>query len=486
MPISRRSVIGGSAALVALSAFPLLAKPSLSTTRPDVPKRKEPALTDAVVETNLVAKIRPTQLFEGGPKLPLWTYSDDLLPIIRVPKGGRVRTTLKNELPEHTSIHWHGIRLPNHMDGVPYVTQQPIEPGESYTYDFTVPDTGLFPMHSHCNLSTQLGKGLAGVLMVTGDETKPYDDDVLCIIKDWRLGENGEFLDFTSAAGASRGGTFATKRSTNLKELPIMEVPAGGDVRVRMMSVNNSRVNQIGIEGANGAAIIATDGQAVAPFPLKTWRLGSAMRIDVVVRTPEPGKEAIIYDYFAPEPVPIAKLKSVGPMLDRGEFDPAPLYAPDIAEPDLSNAIHERVEFTATAKASPPDINLPDGQTLKFADALCLSDETFWAINQRTWPQDGHKTLPAPLFNLKRGRTYVFELINATPHVHPIHIHGHTFLYLKSNKKSLPKHFTDTVLIRPKERVHVAFVADNPGDWMFHCHIVEHEETGMMGIINVA
>lgn len=484
MPISRRSVIGGGAALVALSAYPLLAKPALSTDRPSLPKRKEPILNDAVVNARLIAKERPRKLFADGPVLPFWTYSDDPLPIIKVPKGGRLKTHFTNELPEHTSIHWHGIRLPNHMDGVPYVTQKPVYTGESHLYDFTLPDSGLFPFHSHCNTVEQLGRGLAGALLVTGDETKPYDDDVLCIIKDWRLGENGEFLDFFTDEGASRGGTFATVRTANLEKVPVMEVPANADVRLRIMSVNNSRVGQIGIEGHNGAAIISTDGQAVAPFPLSTWRLGSAMRMDVVVRTPKNGGEAIVYDYFAPKPVVIAKLKSVGPNLQRGDFDPAPLYAPDIAEPDLSNAIYKRVDFTATA--TPSYVELPNGEELNYADSLCLSDKTYWAMNKQTWPEDGHQKLPAPILNLSKGRTYVIELVNGTPHMHPIHIHGHTFLYLKSNKESLPKHFTDTVLIKPKERVHVAFVADNPGDWMFHCHIIEHAESGMMSILRVA
>lgn len=484
MPISRRSVIAGSGALVALSAFPLLAKPRLSTKRASIPKRTSPVLPGDVVKARLIAKERPRMIFPGGPTLPFWTYSDDPLPVIKVPKGSRLRTHFTNELKEHTSIHWHGIRLPNHMDGVPYVTQDPVEPGESHTYDFTLPDSGLFPFHSHCNTVEQLGRGLAGALLVSGDETEPYDDDVLCIIKDWRLGKEGEFLDFTTDEGASRGGTFANVRTANLEKFPVMHVPAGADVRVRFMSVNTSRVSQIGIEGANGAAIISTDGQGVAPFPMTTWRLGSAMRIDVVVRTPEPGKEVILYDYFAPVPVPIAKLVCVGPMLRRDDFNPAPLFAPDIAEPDLSNAIYKRVNFTATAQ--PQDLVFPDGEVIKYADSLCLSDKTFWAMNKQSWPENGHQKLPPPLLNLKRGRTYVIELVNGTPHMHPIHIHGHTFLYLKSNKKSLPKHFTDTVLIKPKERIHVAFVADNPGDWMFHCHIIEHAETGMMSILRVA
>ena len=81
--------------------------------------------------------------------------------------------TLRNELPQHTSVHWHGLRLPNAMDGVQYVTQPPVEPGERFRYDFTLADTGTFFFHPHCNESGQVGHGLAGVLIVEGDESVP-------------------------------------------------------------------------------------------------------------------------------------------------------------------------------------------------------------------------------------------------------------------------------------------------------------------------
>lgn len=485
MRITRRKVMGMGAALVALSSSPLLAFPRLDARRPSVPRSPGPLPgAGRLVEAFLDAKVRPTNLF-GQATLPLWTFHDDILPVIRVPKGGRLRTHFKNSLPEHCSIHWHGIRLPNHMDGVPYVTQQPVEPGDEFVYDFKLPDTGLFPFHSHCNTAEQLGRGLAGALIVDGDETRPYDGDLLCVIKDWRLGANGEFIDFGEDKGAARGGTFGTHRSVNFKTVPMLEAPAGGDVRLRLMNVDNSRVNQVGLEGAVDAAIIATDGQALAPLPFRTWRLGSAMRLDLCVRMPEAGQVVKIYDYFAPEPVLLATIKATGPLLERGDFNPAPLYAPDIAEPDLSDPVFRSVEFSATAAPTPNLVALADGKTLNVADELCLNDKTFWAINKTTWPEDGHKRMPAPVLTLKKDRTYVFELINTTPHMHPIHIHGHTFLYLKSNKRSLPKHFTDTVLLKPKERIYVAFKADNPGDWMFHCHIIEHAETGMMSILRV-
>ena len=102
------------------------------------------------------------------------------------------------------------------------------------------------------------------------------------------------------------------------------------------------------------------------------------------------------------------------------------------------------------------------------------------------WPAGGHSRIPAPLASLVRGRTYRATLSNLTPHQHPIHLHGHSMTWLSSNRRDLPRHVSDTILLQAKERVEVAFVADNPGDWMLHCHIIEHQETGMMGYIRVA
>src|SRR5262249_6059573 len=102
------------------------------------------------------------------------------------------------------------------------------------------------------------------------------------------------------------------------------------------------------------------------------------------------------------------------------------------------------------------------------------------------WPGNGHEKKPPPLFELTSGKSYVAELFNGTPHQHPMHLHGHTFKVLSSSERDLPVHWADTVLVRPRERVRIAFVAGQPGDWMFHCHIIEHQETGMMAYFKVS
>ena len=118
-------------------------------------------------------------------------------------------------------------------------------------------------------------------------------------------------------------------------------------------------------------------------------------------------------------------------------------------------------------------------------DGLCIRDNAFWAINKASWATGPSRTLPPPLALLQAGRSYVFELMNATPHPHPIHLHGHTFEVLSASRLERPRHFADTVLVQPKERVEIGFVATE-GDWMLHCHVLEHLEYGMMGYVRVA
>jgi FtsP/CotA-like multicopper oxidase with cupredoxin domain len=271
-------------------------------------------------------------------------------------------------------------------------------------------------------------------------------------------------------------------RTANDRVEPVLEVPAGGNVRLRILNIDPTRIAELGLEGAP-AAVIAIDGNGLPPVPLESWRLGPAMRIDLSLRAPGPGEEAVLYDYFSAEPVPLARLRGVGAPLDRGRFDPAPLIPSDFLVPDLEKAETFRLTFQTTAVAS--DLVLPDGQVLRFADSLCLSSDTLWAIDRKSWPEAGHQQLPPPLFDLTRGKSYVIELVNLSQYQHPIHLHGVTFQVLDPRQGASGQR-ADTVLLGPRDRVRIAFVADNPGDWMLHCHIIEHQETGMMGWFRIA
>lgn len=478
--LTRRTALTALAGGLAAPALLSLSRADTAKPLPQAPAR---AGAPATLEVTLEAKARGVKLLgDEGPSSTLWTYGDELFPILRMTRGDRLRATLKNGLAEHTSLHWHGVRVPNAMDGVQYLTQQPVEPGQSFLYDFTPPDTGTFFFHPHCNETGQVGHGLAGVLIVEGDESQPFDHELVLVAKDWRLNPDGSFLPFSTDSGAARAGTFGTVRSVNGRRKFTAKVPASADIRLRLLNLDSTRMMDVGVEGAE-ARIIAIDGNPLASMPLDSWRVGAASRLDLVLRTPKAGAKVRLRDYFPAEIFDLAELEAEGPDRRQGAFDPAPLFASGIPEPDLAAAEAQAYVFGAASDSIASFIDKLDPNdplSKVILDELCTAERTFWAINKRSWPNDGHRNLPPPLARLETGKSYRFMLQNATPHPHPIHLHGHTFKVLSSSKRSLPVHFADTVLVLPKERIEIAFVA-TPGRWMFHCHILEHLETGMMG-----
>jgi FtsP/CotA-like multicopper oxidase with cupredoxin domain len=450
------------------------------------PLKLEPGKTDTI---RLVAAERPTALpCFGGQSLPMWTFTEGVWPpIIHLKLGEQLDVTLENKLPgaeESTSIHWHGARLPNNQDGVPYLVQQPVRPGESFRYRFMPPDTGTFFFHTHCNTAEQLGRGMQGVLIVDGDTTEPYDADMVLFIRGWQVDPGAsEFNPFFTLRGAGRAGTYASLRSVNGIANPEFKLPASGDCRLRLINGDPTRIIQIGVEDGE-AAIIAIDGFAVPPVELSSWTMGPAMRLDLVLRAPEPGKVVRLVDKAGADAVVLAHFVGTGEPIRTDEFDPAPLHAVRITEPDLGTA--ERLSFVFQASETGQVVALPEDGPGGLLGPLCVSARNFWTINDHGWPDRDHARLPPPIAVLERDRSYIFTLKNASPFTHPVHIHGHTFKLLGSDKQTRPEHHTDTLLVLPGETAEVAFVADNPGDWMFHCHIIEHQETGMMSYLRVA
>ena len=446
-----------------------------------------PAAVGKTVAVQLVAAERPTALpCFGGATLPMWTFAEGAWPpVVRLDLGDRLVATLENRLPregEHTSVHWHGVRLPNDQDGVPYLVQPPVAPGERFRYEFSPPDAGTFFFHTHCNTVEQLGRGLLGVLIVDGDATEPYDADRVLLMRDWRISPGAaQFAPFATQRGSARAGTFGSARSVNGVVDPQIALPARGDCRLRLINADPTRIMQIGVEGAE-AAIVAIDGFAVPPVPFGEWAMGPANRLDLVLRAPPPGGVARLVDRAAGAQAVLARLVGVGEPRRASAFDPAPLRGPRVLEPDLGAA--ERIEFAWQASdggAAITSAGDPAGGPL---GEICRSARTLWAINGRAWP-DRADRLPPPIAVLERGRTYRFVLRNETVFGHPVHVHGHYFDYLGSDRRQRPPHRTDTLLMDPGEQVEVAFVADNPGDWMLHCHVIEHQENGMMSYFKV-
>lgn len=190
------------------------------------------------------------------------TSADPSPPILRARRGEAFKAQLINRLDEPTTIHWHGIRLPNDQDGVPFVTQPYVYTGDRFDYAFSPPDAGTFWYHPHCNTLTQMGRGLAGVMIVEDDRDPVFDGEVVLNLRDFRLGGNSQFIEQFKPRDAAKTGTFGTLRTANWQPEPTYDVPAGGLVRVRILAADVTRIYNLKLAGAE-AQIIAIDGHPV-------------------------------------------------------------------------------------------------------------------------------------------------------------------------------------------------------------------------------
>jgi FtsP/CotA-like multicopper oxidase with cupredoxin domain len=169
----------------------------------------------------------------------------------------------------------------------------------------------------------------------------------------------------------------------------------------------------------------------------------------------------------------LATLRATGPSLKHDLRDLAALAPNPVPAPDVDAATHIPLALSATAE------NVA-------ANSICGSlGYSFWAINKVPWPGDTPDPT-APLAELKLGKSYVFDMENLTPHAHPIHLHGMSFTVLSSSAGPVMPLVSDTYLLQPDEKVQLGLVADNPGDWLLHCHIIEHQKTGMTSYVRVA
>lgn len=405
-----------------------------------------------------------------GTSTPSWTYNGQFPgPTLRVRQNRPVRIKVENDLPEPTTIHWHGIRLNNAADGVPGLTQEPIPSGGSFVYEFICPDAGTFWYHPHVNSVEQLGRGLVGLLIVEEEQPVYFHQDLSLVLKDWHLNPDGSFAPFTSHRAAARMGTLGNHATINGATSQTLEVLAGSNVRLRIANLDNTRVFNLGADFP--AQVIAVEGNPLAePVPLTNHPLGAGMRVDLALQMPkQPGKLHIIdrkgrfeFNLCELQVVPSALVPQPVPRLP---MNPIPTL-------DLPNANRIPLVFEWSGALSPTTAG---GQV----------DPVFWTINKRAWTDHSHMHLPEPMATLALGKTYIFELYNATPHHHPIHLHGYTFTVLWSDQRAITPYHTDTILLEKNERAQVAIVADNPGNWMFHCHVIEHMATGLMGYIRV-
>ena len=354
-------------------------------------------------------------------------------PLIRAHRGDLVQVTLVNESVEDgTTLHWHGVDVPNAEDGVAGVTQDAVPVGAKHVYRFVAKDAGTYWYHSHQVSHEQVRDGLLGPLVVD-----PAPNDVVAVVHNY---DGRRTID---------GRTGEQRRVA----------PAGTKVRVRIVNTDNGLVRT----GLTGAAykVVAVDGRELnGPTPVDAlgYRLPAGGRVDLEATVPSDGTAL--------------RLEAGGPSVVIG---PAGAKAPDSR---LGTGDVDLLSYGTPAPA-PFDADKPDrrfeyriGRRIGFLDG---KPGLWWTIN-------GHEFPDVPMFMVAEGDVVRMTIGNSSGQWHPMHLHGHHALVLARDGTAATGSpwWTDSLEVGDGESYDIAFVADNPGVWMDHCHNLPHATEGLV------
>lgn len=466
---TRRAAIRGS---LALAAYPILPRQLSAATMTDL---------------SLVASSASVPLVGAPyPDTEVWAYSGAVPgPEIRARQGDRLRVRFENRLPHASTVHWHGVRVPNAMDGVPYLTQMPVDPGGTFVYEFDLKDAGTFWYHPHVESAEQVERGLAGALVVAERDPPRVDRDMVWLLDDWRLKRSAAISDdFGNLHDISHAGRIGNTVTVNGRVRDAFWVRAGERIRLRLINAANARIFALRFNG-HDPQVIALDGQPVEPHAPDDGRIiiAPAQRVDVILDlTGAPGARFTVQDTFyrgqGYRLLDLAYTDEV-PLRPEPPGTPVRLQPNPMPSPRLAQASRHEIVFGGGMMGGMAG-GMVDGRRLDMRGMMMRG--LAWTINGVAASGHAHE----PLLMLQRDETCILSMRNETAWHHPMHLHGHSFQVLSRNGEPARREWLDTVLMAPREQVEIAFVADNPGDWMFHCHILEHQAGGMMGTIRVS
>jgi FtsP/CotA-like multicopper oxidase with cupredoxin domain len=326
-----------------------------------------------------------------------------------------------------------------------------------------------------------------GAFVVEEPEPLPVDRDVVWVLGDFRLRDDASVAGgFDNAMEMSMAGRIGNTVTINGRVPDRFDVRSGERIRLRLINAAPARI--FGLLFTNHSPlVIALDGQPVEPHTPEGGRvvLGPAMRMDLIFdMAAAPGTMVpVIDDFYEGLSYKLVDLSYTEEPALRTELPPPPAKLPPnpIPEPDLASAQRHDVTLTGGMMGG-----MGMGGMMGGGMHGMMGSGAMWAINGVGVAHDDMRHMK-PVLTLERGKSYVLAIDNRTAWFHPIHLHGHSFRVVTRNgKRTRYREWRDTVLMPPRERAEIAFVADNPGDWMFHCHILDHQEGGMMSVIRVA
>ncbi|MEW6474791.1 MAG: multicopper oxidase family protein [Actinomycetota bacterium] len=388
-------------------------------------------------------------------------------PALRVTEGDTVRVRVTNALAEPTTVHWHGVEVPPSMDGVPGLSQPPIAPGETFTYEFVATRAGTRWYHPHINELAQTGGGLAGPLIVEPRETSSaVQREYVIVAQQWPdpsaerphggPGESGMSGMTGDSTGQNDGFTINGKAYPSGAPLVVRQ---GERVRLRLINAGTTATQVFALAG-HGLVLTHTDGNPLGlPVPVDAVPLGVGERADVEFVASNPGRW---------------QLGSIASgQAERG------LGIDVVYEGHETDA----VQFPAVSDVYLADYSVMTGGPLPTARPddtveLVLSQDRgsgAWTINGASYPA-------IEPIEVQPGQRTRFRLVNMSMEDHPMHLHGHTAQIVAIGDRPVAGPLKDTVTLRHMDSYDLDFVASNPGRWLFHCHNLMHMAGMMMEV----
>ncbi len=381
MDISRRQFVKSGLALSALSVLP-----ACSLTRSS--HNEDGWVYD------LTAEPASAELVPGYTTKVLGFNGEIPAPTIRCRQGQEVTIRFTNKLNEPTTIHWHGLRIPIEMDGVPFLSQPPIMPGETFVYKFTPPDAGTFWYHPHMNSVKQLGMGLVGLIIVEESVPVQFDQEYDLMLKHWHLDKQGQWKDLMIPRLSARMGTPGEWSSVNGVHEPVYQLKENAATRIRIANVDNTLTYPIAVEGAR-AWVIAIDGNPIeSPYELSQHKIGPGMRLDLALIAPKQGERVYVRYMKGRFPFPLCEFDIVHSDLPEQRAIPKLPLNP-VPELDLDNALKLDFVFEWEGAVSPVGKN---GKSMP----------KFWLTNKRAWEGCQKIIYPSHLLHLSWVRHTFF------------------------------------------------------------------------------
>jgi FtsP/CotA-like multicopper oxidase with cupredoxin domain len=409
----------------------------------------------------------------------MWAYNDSSPgPLLRLKQNAKTRIHLINKLTQSTSIHWHGLRIDNAMDGVPNMTQKPVKSMQSFTYDFTPPDAGTYWYHPHSRPWEQMERGLYGAIIVEESEPVFCDQDIVLLIDDVQLDMDYQIKeDFDKLGVWAHGGRMGNFLLVNGKPKETISTRKGERLRLRLINVANSRMMQLRVNEPN-KHIIAVDGQPVQPQKFQNdIVLAPGQRVDLIVDVFSEEKiNQIINFVYRGKTIELVNTHYIDSKIVRSSPSKKLMVLPP-------NPLEKLSLDVKSAKTVSVDIEggaMGRLREARYKGKLMPISELIQ--NSQIWAMNGIAGLDqSPLFKAEAGTTIILDIKNNNNWPHAMHIHGHHFkeLNIVGDDYTLGV-WRDTILLESGENKKIIFNADNKGSWLFHCHMLEHAAGGMI------